>query len=435
MLRMKKKLLTLDGIERKLTPDDILICDEEKPVALGGVMGGLNSEVKENTERVLLESAYFDPSTIRKTSKRTGLRSDSSYRFERGVDPNNVVNALNRAASLILENAGGKLSKSVIDVYKKEIQPSTVEISVERINRVLGINITPPEIVEILESLEFEITESDDNEIKLKIPTFRVDITREIDVIEEVGRMVGYNNIPTVTPYVEMTTNEIEPSRLMVDKLKQTFISSGFFEAVNYSFEDPALIKLFDSGDTIKILNPLTTENSDMRTSLLPGLVKDLKINLSRQVSDVRLFEVGKIFIPKGKGQLPKEEKRFTAIVSGKRQPEVWDKEDINYFDLKSIITKCLDTITHDDEINFSKTTDIKFLHPGKSSRIYINDTDIGIIGELHPDFSEKLDIDKTVNILDIDMDKLLQYYNSGLQLYFPANISVGQKGYFLNCR
>ena len=406
-------ITTLDGVERKLTPDDILICDEEKPIALGGIMGGLNSEVVETTENVLLESAYFDPTTIRKTSKRTGLRSDSSYRFERGVDPNNVVNSLNRAASLIMEFAGGKLSKSAIDVYKKEILPCEVEISVERINRVLGINTTTSEIVEILQSLKIDIVKSDNDILKLLIPTFRVDITREIDVIEEVGRMVGYNNIPTVTPYVEMTTNEIEPSRKMVDQLKQTFISSGFFEAVNYSFEDPELIKLFNSDDTIKILNPLTTENSDMRNSLLPGLVKDLKLNLSRQVGDIRLFEVGKIFIPKRDGQLPKEEKRFTAISTGKRQPEVWDNEDINLFDLKSIITKCLETITHSREITFSKTADINFLHPGKSSYISIQDTLIGIIGELHPDYSEKLGIDKTVNIMDIDLDKLLTHYKS----------------------
>jgi len=435
-------ITTLDGVERKLTPDDILICDAEKPVALGGIMGGLNSEVKENTKKVLLESAYFDPSTIRKTSKRTGLRSDSSYRFERGVDPNNVVNALNRAASLVIEHAGGKLSKSAIDIYKKEIHSCEVDISVEKINRVLGINITSSEIVEILKSLEFEITESDNNILKLLIPTFRVDITREIDVIEEVGRMVGYNNIPTVTPYVEMTTKEIDPSRKMADQLKQTFISSGFFEAVNYSFEDPELIKLFDSGETIKILNPLTTESSDMRTSLLPGLVKDIKLNLSRQVGDVRLFEVGKIFIPTRDGQLPKEEKRFTAISTGKRQPEVWDNEDINFFDLKSIITKCIETITHNKKITFSKADDVKFLHPGKSSHILINDTDVGIIGELHPDFSEKLGIDKTVNILDIDLDNLLLHYNSGysftslpifpsvrrdISLIVDKNISAGE--------
>jgi len=406
-------ITTLDGVERKLTPDDLLICDEEKSVALGGIMGGLNSEVKKTTKNVLLESAYFDPPTIRKTSKRTGLRSDSSYRFERGVDPNNVVNALNRAAFLILELAGGKLSDSVIDVYKKEILPCEVEISVEKINRILGIKITTPEIVEILKSLKFEIFESDNNILKLLIPTFRVDITRDIDVIEEVGRMVGYNNIPTVTPYVEMTTSEIASSRKMIDQLKQTFITSGFFEAVNYSFEDPELIKLFSSEGTLTILNPLTTENSDMRNSLLPGLIKDVKLNLSRQVGDVRLYEVGKIFIPKPEGQLPKEEKRFTAISTGKRQPELWDNEDINLFDLKSIITKSLETITHSAEVIFTKTSDIKFLHPGKSSNISIQDTVIGIIGELHPDYSEKLDINKTVNIIDIDLDKLLIHYNS----------------------
>ncbi len=435
-------ITTLDGVERKLTPEDILICDAEKPVALGGVMGGLNSEVTDTTKNVLLESAYFDPATIRKTSKRTGLRSDSSYRFERGVDPNNTVNALNRAASLITELAGGKLSKSVIDIYKKEIKPCEVQISIEQINRVLGISITQNEIIEILKSLEFEITGSEDTVLTLKIPTFRVDITREIDVIEEVGRMVGYNNIPTVTPYVEMTTKEIEPSRLMVERLKQSFVSSGFFEAVNYSFEDPEIIRLFNPGGTIKILNPLTTENSDMRTSLLPGLVKDLQLNLSRQVGDVRLFEVGKVFIPKREGQLPKEEKRFTSVSTGSRQPEVWGSEDLNYFDLKSIVTRCLEAITHGKEITFAKAADISFLHPGKSSGILIEDLKIGYIGELHPDYSEKLGIEEAVNIIDMDLDNLLDHYSSGysytplpkfpsvrrdISLVVDRNISAGE--------
>lgn len=406
-------ITTLDGVERKLTPDDILICDSEKPVALGGIMGGLNSEVTENTKNVLLESAYFDPATIRKTSKRTGLRSDSSYRFERGVDPNNVVNALNRAAALIVELAGGKLSKSIIDIYNDEFSPVNIEVSVDRVNKLLGINISSFEMIEILKSLEFEIVESGNNILMIMVPTFRVDITREIDVIEEIGRMVGYNNIPTVTPYVEMTTDVIEPSRKMVDQLKETFISSGFFEAINYSFEDPELIKLFNPAESINILNPLTTENSNLRTSLFPGLIKDLKLNLSRNVDDVRLFEVGKVFLPKREGRLPKEEKRFTAISTGRRQPEVWDNEELNFFDLKSIIAHGIEAITHGSNIMYSIESGIEFLHPGKSSNIVVQDTEIGFIGELHPDYTEKLQIDKNVYILDINLDKLLLLYNS----------------------
>lgn len=409
----EETITTLDGVERKLTPDDILICDSEKPVALGGIMGGLNSEVTETTKNVLLESAYFDPATIRKTSKRTGIVSDSSYRFERGVDPNNVVNALNRAAALIVELAGGKLSKSIIDIYNDEIVPVNIEVSVDRVNKLLGINIPSSEMIEILKSLEFEIVETGNNILRIMVPTFRVDIKREIDVIEEIGRMVGYNNIPTVTPYVEMTTDVIEPSRKMADQLKETFISSGFFEAINYSFEDPELIKLFNPAESINILNPLTTENSNLRTSLFPGLIKDLKLNLSRNVGDVRLFEVGKVFFPKREGQLPNEEKRFTAISTGKRQPEVWDNEELNFFDLKSIIARSLEAITRGSNIMYSRVNGIAFLHPGKSSNIVVQDTEIGFIGELHPDYTEKLEIDKNVNILDINLDKLLLLYNS----------------------
>ena len=402
-----EKITTLDGQERKLTDIDLLICDGKKPVALGGIMGGMDTEVTESTKNILIESAYFDPVTVRKTSKRTGLRSDSSYRFERGVDPNNVVSALNRVASLISQLAEGKISKSVIDFYPEKIEPSEIEVSPARINKTLGINISAEEIQEMVQSIELEVKESKKDKLLLKIPTFRVDITREVDVVEEVGRLFGYNNIPMVPPSVEMFTEEINSTRKLISNLKDIFISSGFFEAINYSFEDPRLISLFSSLETLKLINPLTSESSDMRTSLLPGLVKDLRINLSRQQHDVRLFECGKIYLPKGKGQLPKEETRFSAVATGRGQPEVWNNEEFNFFDLKNILDRGMQSLSLGSDLNFVKTDKIKFLHPGKSSKIFKDKTEIGFIGEIHPDYPDLLEIDKKFYILDFSVDIL----------------------------
>jgi len=409
----KESLTTLDGQERKLTNKDLLICDGSKPIALGGIMGGLNTEVNEKTTNVLLESAYFDPVTIRKSSKRTGLKSDSSYRFERGVDPNNVVCALDRAASLISQIAGGKTAKNAVDVYPTPIEPDEFSVSVNKINRILGIDIDSIEITDILKSLEFEVLSTDNEAISLKIPTFRVDITREIDVVEEIGRLFGYNNIPMKSPSVEMLTDEVDSTRELISNLKDVFISSGFFEAINYSFEDPALLSMFSTSETLGLLNPLTNENSNMRTTILPGLIKDLKINLSRQVGDIRLFEYGKIFLPKGKGQLPKEETRFSAVATGRWQPEVWNNEEVSFFDLKNILNRGIERLSLGARMSFVKNDKTHFVHPGKSSTIFINDHELGVIGELDPDYLDKLEIDKKVYLLDMSIDILAELYKS----------------------
>ncbi|MGI9534027.1 MAG: phenylalanine--tRNA ligase subunit beta, partial [Thermodesulfobacteriota bacterium] len=414
----RELLKILDGQERKLTSKDLLICDADKPVALGGVMGGLNTEVNEKTKNVLLESAYFDPVTIRKTSKRTGLKSDSSYRFERGVDPNNVVNALDRAAYLISEIAGGKPAKTAIDVYPSPVRPEEINVSVNKINNILGINIQSSEITDILKSIEFEILGAENDEISLKIPTFRIDITREIDVVEEIGRMFGYNNIPMVPPSVEMITEEVDSSLKLISKLKDIFISSGFFEAINYSFEDPDLLNMFSTSETLSLLNPLTNESSNMRTSILPGLIKDLKINLSHQLNDVRLFEYGKVFFPKDKGQLPKEETRFSAVATGNGRPEVWNNEELNFFDLKNILNRGIENLSLGSSLKFEKDENTNFMHPGKSSTIFIDKTELGIIGELHPDYLDKLEIDKKVYLVDISIDVLNKLYNNSSYIF-----------------
>ncbi|GJM16496.1 MAG: phenylalanine--tRNA ligase beta subunit [Thermodesulfobacteriota bacterium] len=400
-------ITTLDNIERKLADSDLLICDGKKPIALAGVMGGANTEVSESTTNVLLESAYFDPTTVRKTSKSTGLRSESSYRFERGINPNGVTNALNRAAELIRELGDGEIAKGLIDEYPSIIEPAEVKISLDRANKFLGTNINSDELIKIANGLEFENLGSDKNDFTFRIPTFRVDITREIDLIEEAARLHGYDNIPTTLPAVRMKSDNVNINKLVQDKFKEVFISAGFNEVINYSFEDHELLSLINKTQALKILNPLTTESSAMRTSLIPGLLKNAVLNLNHQQENLRLFEIGKVYIPIENKELPNEIRKIAATATGTRMPEFWGKKEFDFFDFKSILEKGFESLMIWDDVVFQDAQEIEFLHPGKSAMLVIDDEDIGYVGEIHPNLSEKLDISKGLYLLEIDLDKI----------------------------
>lgn len=413
-------ITTLDDVERKLTENDLLICDGKRPVALAGVMGGANTEVSQKTKNVLLESAYFDPITIRKTSKTTGLRSESSYRFERGVDPNAIVNALDRAAELIRELADGEMAKGAIDEYPTPIKPLEVKLSLDRANRVLGTDISSEELIKIAKGLEFENLDSSKGEFTFRIPTFRVDITREIDLIEEIARLYGYDNISATLPSVTMKSDTVHIHKFAQNKLKEILISSGFYEVINYSFEDNELLSLFNKTDVLKILNPLTTESSVMRTSLVPGLIKNVILNLNHQEQDIRLFEIGKAYLPIENSELPNEITKIAATATGKRTPEFWGKEEFDFFDFKSILEKGFEALMIWDDVKFENAQEIRFLHPGKSAKLVIDNVEIGYMGELHPDLNEKLEISKKLYVLEIDLDKTTTFSKEKSKSFKP---------------
>ena len=413
-------ITTLDDVERKLTENDLLICDGKRPVALAGVMGGVNTEVSQKTKNVLLESAYFDPITIRKTSKATGLRSESSYRFERGVDPNGIVKALDRAAELIRELADGEMAKGVIDEYPTQIEPGEVKLSLDRANKVLGTDISSEELIKITKGLEFKNLDSSNGEFTFKIPTFRVDITREIDLIEEMARLYGYDNISATLPAVTMKSDTVNIHKFAQNKLKEILISSGFYEVINYSFEDNELLSLFNKTDVLKILNPLTTESSVMRTSLVPGLIKNSILNLNHQEQDIRLFEIGKAYLPIENSELPNEITKIAATATGKRTPEFWGKEEFDFFDFKSILEKGFEALQIWDDVKFEDAQEIGFLHPGKSAKLVIDNVEIGYMGELHPDLNEKLEISKKLYVLEIDLDKTTAFSKEKSKSFKP---------------
>lgn len=413
-------ITTLDEVERKLSSEDLLICDGKRPVALAGVMGGANSEVSEKTTNILLESAYFDPVTVRKTSKATGLRSESSYRFERGIDPNRVTTALNRAAELIRELAGGEIATDLIDEYPSTIEPAEVSISLDKANKFLGTEIKADELTKIANGLEFENLSSDNDVFTFRIPTFRVDITREIDLIEELARLYGYDKIPTTLPAVTMKTDNLNINKFVQDNFKQVLISSGFFEVINYSFEDHELLSLFDKTDVIKILNPITTDSSVMRTSLVPGILKNAVLNLNHQEQDLRLFEIGRVYIPNENSELPKEIRKIAATATGTRMPEFWGKEEFDFFDFKSILEKGFQILNIWDDVEIHNADQVGFLHPGKSGKFSINNEEIGYMGELHPDLTEKLGISKNIYVLEIDLDKIAAFSKESKKVFSP---------------
>lgn len=411
---------TLDGVERKLTPEDLLICDGKRPVALAGVMGGSNTEVSDSTKNILLESAYFDPSTVRKTSRKTGLKSESSYRFERGVDPNGVSRALDRAAALMAELSGGQVAKGRIDEYPVKIEPALVGLSLTRVNSILGTGIDAEEIMRISEGLGFDKSAESNGTITLRIPTWRVDVTREIDIIEEVARLHGYGSVPVTLPPVIMKSEVMDPVKKVDRRFREIFITGGFSEAINFSFEDYELLSLFGKSEALRILNPLSSEGAAMRTSLLPGLIRNAALNLNRQEQDVRLFEIGKIFIPGGEGGLPVEITKLAAAAAGRRQPELWDKEEFDFYDLKSLLDKGLDALSVSSAVKFRRAAEIGFLHPGKSAVLSAGGEDCGFIGELHPDLSERLGISKRLYIAELDLDALTRQFRKTRKAFTP---------------
>ncbi|MER3446102.1 MAG: phenylalanine--tRNA ligase subunit beta [Candidatus Dadabacteria bacterium] len=410
---------TLDGVKRNLSRGDLLICDSQKPIAIAGVMGAANTEVSEGTRNILLESAYFNPIRVRRTSKRTNLRSESSYRFERGVDPNGVVKALDRASELIRGLSGGNVAKGRIDIYPNPIKPKELSVSTRRVNSVLGTEIESDRIRHILEGLEIKALNTKDGEISFRVPTFRVDITREIDLIEEIARHYGYNSIAATLPAVCMKTEGVKIEKTLEDRLKNTLTSLGFLEVINYSFEDPEYLSLFSKIRPLRILNPLNKEGSVMRTNLTAGILRNVIFNLNHRVQDIRIFEIGRVFIPYEDG-LPEEIRKIAGAVMGRRQAEIWDKGEFDFFDLKGILERVFEVFSISEGMGFEEASQIRFLHPGKSAKALFGGEEVGFLGELHPEFQERLGISKGIYIFEIDLDRLFVLQRGAEKRFHP---------------
>ncbi len=405
---------TLDDQERTLSGNDLMICDGEGAVALAGIMGGKNSEIADETTDILLESAYFNPGTIRRTSKRLGMHTESSHRFERGCDVNMVPVALNKAAALIVDVAGGSIARGLIDNYPQPIAERQLSLSVQKTNQVLGLKLQSVEIEHLLRSIGLTAhpaEDRDDQVIYVTVPTGRPDLEREIDLVEEVARLNGYDRIPVTMPVSRMLCHRLPDQQRVVRHLRDAMEAAGFFEIINYSFISPAACdRLGLAGndprrENVRILNPLTEDQSVMRTTLVSSVLETLARNNAYRSLDLRLFELRPVFRPQAEEALPAEEMRLCAAISGQREPEGWaqQRETVDFYDLKGVLEELLEMFNVGPVV-FDDSRSEPFLHPGKSCTLVHESGLLGTIGEVHPSTLEAHDIDQPVFLLDLNL-------------------------------
>ena len=416
VVRQAKKgetFITLDKKEHLLTPDMLMICDGEKSVALAGIMGGHNSEVTESTNRVLIESAYFTPVGIRKTSKKLGINSESSHRFERGVDPEGIITALNRAAQLMSELDGSSLIEGIIDKCSKINNAGPITLNVEHTNRLLGTSYDQDGIENLLKSIEFNVEKTGNDELAVVPPTFRVDIARPVDLMEEVARLSGYNNIPTTYPLIPAEARQPEKQLRLRNRLKKIMTGFGFTETINYSFinrlscDSLRLEPADPKRNMVNILNPLTEEQAVMRTSLMPGLLETIRRNMAQQIKRLRLFEVGKIYISREKDNLPEEIEMLAGIWTGSRTNASWHSKEsgCDFFDIKGVVEELLNRVKI-DRIKFTCMPDnsCTYTRPGHTAQILQEKKLIGLAGEIHPQVLRNFDLKQAAFIFELDL-------------------------------
>ncbi|RJP81597.1 MAG: phenylalanine--tRNA ligase subunit beta [Desulfobacteraceae bacterium] len=409
---------TLDNKERSLLPGMLLICDAEKPIALAGVMGGMNSEISEKTINVLIESACFNPGSIRKTSKTLGLNTDASFRFERGVDPGGTVRALKRAALLMKGVAGGRIVDGVVDENPIPASESVIQLSMRTTNRLLGMHFDQETIAAHLSSIDFSVNTINEDSLEVTVPSFRVDVSRHEDLVEEIARLSGYNNIPTTFPLIPADTKPL-PKRLTIkDQIKSQFVGYGFTEVINYSFAkrsaaDQLRLKSDDPGRSVmEILNPLSEDQAVMRTSLIPGLLETAYRNVSHQIKNLKLFETGKVFFnTRGKSFQPQEVEQLSCLWTGKRVESSWygNDSDCDFFDLKGAAEGLFHSLRL-EKIRFTALPLEKcsYLKPGHSAEIYIEGEPVGTIGEVHHEVLSNYNLKQAVYTMELNLDLLI---------------------------
>ena len=406
----ERRFTTLDGAERELDPETLLICDTARPVALAGIMGGLDSEVTESTTQVLLESAYFNPRTIRRTAKRLGLSTEASYRFERGVDPDGVIHALERATQLMCEVGEGQVAAKRLDEYPAPIQHPRLNLRVSRANQVLGTDLTPEQMLHLLRRLHLPALAVDAENLVLQVPPFRGDLEREIDLIEEIARLAGFDAIPVTLPRGVVATPRPGPEVRLLAAARQLLEGLGFFEVITYAFQPDRLGGLLTGEEAatpaLRLANPLSEEQAMMRTSLLPGLLDTLRRNTLKQVLDVRLFEISKVFAPRPGEDLPREEHWLTGLIFGAREEAAWNttRDPVNFFDLKGAVETLLEGLLI-PEVTFSPDDLPGYLRYG--ARVFSGSRELGVLGELRPDIGEGLDLEGDIYGFNLDFAAL----------------------------
>ncbi|HXW92275.1 MAG TPA: phenylalanine--tRNA ligase subunit beta [Terriglobales bacterium] len=408
--REGETLKTLDGVDRKLSGEDLVVADAEKPVALAGTMGGFDTMITERTRNVLIESAWWDPLIVRKMSRRHGLHTDASHRFERGADFEATVLSCDRVAELILQSGGGRLIGEPIDVIARRIDQAPVELRTPEVQRILGARLEETEIVRILRGLGFELVAEEAETFAVQIPSWRLDVEREIDLIEEIARLYGYDKIPNRLPAFSGSVIE-SPEAAKDRKLRTTLLALGYHETVSLNFLSHEEAEQFSDVPIIEIENPLSEEASVMHTSLVPGMLTMLAYNLNRGNDNLRLFESAKVFAAVGPAAV--EMKRIAMGATGSAlTPSVHQaSRPFSFFDLKGDVESLLASFAHKSLCYDAETAD--YYHPGRSARAVMDGESVAQFGQLHPATAATRKLRQDVYIAELYLDRL---YRRGLR-------------------
>jgi len=421
-------ITTLDGSERALNPDILVIADKEEAVAVAGIMGGLDSEVTDKTDTILLESANFNQATIRRGCSHLQFQSEASIRFDKGLNSELPLLPLKRATQLLLELAGGRAAKGIIDVYPGKSEPKPILLSAQEVKRLSGLKVNIDGILKVLKALGFECQESNSgSQISVSVPYWRSDVKCSADLVEEVVRIIGYEKIPITRlgsplPQQESKLSPSAQQSNLKEKLRNILTGFGFQEILTYSLVSlEKLQKLSPKLELrippLRVANPMTREQEYLRTSLRSGLLATLSHNQKFEQAGIRLFEIGKVFLPRGK-DLPEEKEMLCAVLSGPRTELSWqaDKEPLDFFDAKGVVENLL------NQLGLKASFDIgddEILFPGRRADIIVEDDKVGIVGDVHPRVAQAFELSGATGLIEIDLEEVLAKI-TGVKEYQP---------------
>ncbi|HOP73887.1 MAG TPA: phenylalanine--tRNA ligase subunit beta [Bacillota bacterium] len=414
-----EKMVTLDEVERTFQPDNLLITDPTKPLCVAGVMGGNTSEVTDETLNIFLEAAYFNPISVRKTAKSLEMRTESSLRFERGVDPEGVIQALNRAASLMQELGEGELTKGYIDVYPNPVMPKVVKFKANRINEWLGTSLSVDTIRKYLESVFMTVVENGEF-LEVTVPSFRRDISHMADLAEEVARLYGYDRIPVTLP-ANQAVGERTIGQKFRFELRRLLQGNGLSEIITYSLYSKAVPEQLglavDDGlrNTVDLMVPLSEEQAVMRTTLAHGMLEALAFNAKRRQNDVAFFEMARVYLPKDDAILPDEPLHLAIGLMGHKADLGWNqpKEQYDFYDIKGLMELIADhfKVTGLDFAISSRP----YLHPGQAAEILVNGRNIGYLGQVHPRVAKNYELTERAYLLEVDLETLIESWQQDI--------------------
>ncbi len=411
LAKENETIRTLDGELRTLTTSQMVIADANKPQALAGIMGGADSEVDENTKNVFLESAYFNPISIRRTARVHNLLTEAAQHFQRGADPEMVIWAINRATSLIQQLAGGDVLKGILDEYPQKVEQKTVKLRYARTNKRIGLNIDKDYQKKVLINLGFATKQETNDDIEFMVPTWRHDVSLEEDLIEEIARFYGYDKIPNTLPKIRQQTNVIfDTSFKKIHRIRTLLVNKGLIECYSWTFSNPEIMVQLKFPESylnmVTLQNPLSKNVSTMRTSIIPNLIMTAQKN--HLLDTISIFEIGPVFIPDDKKELPDEPQKLGILLSGFAHPRLWcysNRRKFDFFDLKGLI----EDIFNDLSVSFRiEKGNLPFLHPGQSMKLTCQNKEVGIAGKINPKMARDFDIDENTYICELDLNQIM---------------------------